>query len=326
MLALPIPLIVAMVLGFLLVRSVGARPLPFLALLTACAAQGLLVSLVLHYGVDALRPLLPVTATTIPPLAWIAFQTALIRAPDPSSDLIHAAAPAFTAFAYAFARGTVDYVVLAIFLGYGAAMILRLLRSAGELPLARLEAGGLPGAIWLALAVALILSAVSDALIAVAYEMGRADLPPLIVSVFSSAALLAIGLLGLSPHAAGAPEPDATPEPPEASEEDAALVARLDALLEGEKLYLEPDLTLARLARRLHVPIKRLSVAINRATGGNVSRHVNGHRIAHACRLLDAGAAVTDAMLESGFNTKSNFNREFARVTGKAPRDWRAAG
>ena len=35
--------------------------------------------------------------------------------------------------------------------------------------------------------------------------------------------------------------------------------------------------------------------------------------------------AWTDAMLASGFNTKSNFNREFRRVTGRTPSDWRDA-
>ena len=31
------------------------------------------------------------------------------------------------------------------------------------------------------------------------------------------------------------------------------------------------------------------------------------------------GETVTNAMLLSGFNTKSNFNREFLRVVGEAP-------
>jgi AraC-like DNA-binding protein len=30
-------------------------------------------------------------------------------------------------------------------------------------------------------------------------------------------------------------------------------------------------------------------------------------------------------MLEAGFSTKSNFNREFRRVTGTSPAQWRAA-
>lgn len=89
--------------------------------------------------------------------------------------------------------------------------------------------------------------------------------------------------------------------------------------METERPWLDPDLTLARLARRLHVPVKQLSGAINRATGDNVSRHINAYRIRHACAVLESGQSVTEAMLASGFNTKSNFNREFRRVTGTVP-------
>ena len=43
-----------------------------------------------------------------------------------------------------------------------------------------------------------------------------------------------------------------------------------------------------------------------------------------ACESLMDGESVTTAMLSSGFNTRSNFNREFRRITGKSPSDWRA--
>jgi AraC-like DNA-binding protein len=85
-------------------------------------------------------------------------------------------------------------------------------------------------------------------------------------------------------------------------------------------------LALARIARRMAVPAKALSGAINRVRGENVSRVVNGWRIAEACTLMRGGASVTEAMLGAGFNTKSNFNREFLRVIGKAPKDWLRSG
>jgi AraC-like DNA-binding protein len=53
---------------------------------------------------------------------------------------------------------------------------------------------------------------------------------------------------------------------------------------------------------------------------------VNGWRIAEACRLMQGGASVTEAMLGAGFNTKSNFNREFLRVMGLPPSDWLRGG
>jgi AraC-like DNA-binding protein len=74
------------------------------------------------------------------------------------------------------------------------------------------------------------------------------------------------------------------------------------------------------------VSAKALSGAINRVKGENVSRVVNGWRIAEACRLMQGGASVTEAMLGAGFNTKSNFNREFLRVMGQPPSDWLRGG
>jgi AraC-like DNA-binding protein len=90
----------------------------------------------------------------------------------------------------------------------------------------------------------------------------------------------------------------------------------------ADRLYLDPDLTLARIARRLHVPVKQLSAAVNRSRGENVSRLINGFRIRHACERLVADESVTAAVFNSGFNTKSNFNREFLRVTGGTPSEF----
>lgn len=325
MLVLPIPMIVALVLGALLIRIAisGERPPFLMALLAACALQSLIVSLRQHYGIDALLPIQPVTATFVPPLTWLAFQTGSLRPFALPRDLVHLAAPAFAAFCVVFAPGTLDVVVPGVFILYGVAILVKLRRSGDDLPLARLEAGRLPARLWGGIGLALILSALSDALIALAVMTGQSWLPPLIVSVFSSAALLAIGLLSVSPNATGEPEPETTAEAPHPSEEDAHLVQRLDALLQSETLYLDPALTLARLARRLHVPVKQLSSAINLVSGENVSRHINAHRIRHACRALAEGANVTDAMLSSGFNTKSNFNREFRRITGTTPSEWK---
>jgi AraC-like DNA-binding protein len=283
------------------------------------------ISLAQHYGVAEFRPLQPVTATIIPPLAWVTFQATAIRAAELRRDLVHLAVPAFTAFCVAFAPVALDFVVPAVFLIYGA-MILHALRPGADgLPLARLEAGDLPGLVWRAIALALILSAVSDGLIALARVTGHDWLQPLIVSLFSSFWLLCNGGLSLSQSLGeidAAPSSAANTGSADDMQSDSALMAQLNQLLAKEQLYLDPGLTLARLAKRLHVPTKRLSAAINRATGENVSRFVNGFRIRCACERLEAGDTVTTAMLESGFNTKSNFNREFLRVTGSTPSAW----
>lgn len=326
MIALPIPLVVSLVLGFLLVRAWLRRETPrlFLMLLAACALQGVVVSLCQYYGWTALLAVQPVTATAIPPLAWVTFQTTAIRATDLQRDLLHALPPVFTAFCVAAASPALDFVVPGIFLIYGTALLAALRPGADSLPLARLEAGDLPALVWRAIAAALVLSALSDVLIAASLALGAQWLQPLIVGLFSSLWLLAIGALSLS-RSLGEVEENPPEIPVEASEPDTALMGELEGLLAKEELYLDPGLTLARLAKRLRVPVKRLSSAVNRASGENVSRYINGFRIRHACAALEAGTNVTNAMLDSGFMTKSNFNREFLRVTGQTPSDWIAA-
>lgn len=109
---------------------------------------------------------------------------------------------------------------------------------------------------------------------------------------------------------------------PEDVKQDQSIVTKLDEYVQTQKPFLDPDLTLARLSRKLLIPAKRLSSAINRAKGENVSRYINRHRIDHACEMVLTGRSITDAMLSSGFNTKSNFNREFLRVKGVSPSKW----
>ena len=335
MLSLPVPAFVALVLGYLGLRALLARDRPMLGVfLAACAAQSLMVALAGGYGVEGLRLILPVGAAAIPPLAWISFRTALFQPPSWREDRRHIAAPLLTLLCRLFAPEALDVAVAAIFVGYGAA-ILFALRRTPDPPLARLGAGDLPRIIWSALGWALIASALSDLLIALAHASGQARWAGVVISLFSSSLLLLLGLLSVSPSAAGKVEPPAEapsapePAPQEPDAEvlaaDAEILARLDAYMAQEKPHLDPDLTLARLARRLRLPEKRLSAAVNRATGENVSRQINGWRVRHACALLAQGEGVTEAMLASGFNTKSNFNREFLRVTGETPSVWKAS-
>lgn len=328
MLMFPVPLFVAAVTGYLALRTLlsGGRRL-LVSLLCVCALQSVLVALVIFYRVDVLRPLLPVTATLVPPLSWITFRDALVHHTDIRRSWRHLAAPGFTLFCTAFAPETLDIVVPLIFVAYGTALLTHLRRNSG-IPLAKLAAGEYPGLIWKALGWALIGSAVSDGLIALAYMSGHASWAEGLISLTSSFALLFVALLSVAPDAAGPQtEADEDVTAPAIHDEHLAeypaIVARLNSLIEQQEIHLDPDLTLTRLARRLHLPEKRLSSAVNRITGENVSRYVNGWRIRHACAIIETGTPITEAMFASGFNTKSNFNREFRRVTGISPSDWR---
>lgn len=307
--SLPVPIFVALALGFLGLRAwfKGETPRPLLVLIAACAVQAAMVAGRLHYGIEGLRLVQPGLVMGLPALAW--------------ADLWHLAGPAFGLFCAALAPEALDPVIVAAFLGYGGAMLLAL--RGGEMAHARLAAGERPQRLWRWVALALIASALSDMVILTAVMAGHGDWLGWLVTLFSTASLLLLGGLMLAEEAATVAEPE---EAPVATEGDAALVAAMERLMEERRLWQDPDLTLARIARRLGVPAKVLSAAVNRVKGENISRVVNGWRVAHAGGLLKGGASVTEAMLGSGFATKSNFNREFLRVTGKAPREWKDGG
>jgi len=111
------------------------------------------------------------------------------------------------------------------------------------------------------------------------------------------------------------------------SEADHALMQTLNAVMNDKELFRDSNLTLARLAKRLSVPARDLSGAINRVTDENFSRFINGHRIAYAQRALqETDLPITEVMFEAGFLSKSSFNAEFRRVTGQTPSQFRVAG
>ena len=98
---------------------------------------------------------------------------------------------------------------------------------------------------------------------------------------------------------------------------------RLLALMEAEKPWLEPELTLAELAQRLRTNPSLLSKVINQGCGQNFNDFVNGYRVAEARRKLAdprfAHYSLVGVALASGFNSKSTFNRVFKKLTGQAP-------
>lgn len=325
MLTLPIPLVFALILLFLLasLRARGPVAAGLVALVAVNAAQGLVIAGGQYYGIAALLALQPVSAMLVPPVAWLALASAGFDRSLRPSDALHLIGPALAVAVILTNRDALDVLIPAVYFCYGIALFLRL--RAGPLPRASLGSGERLATFWAAIALGLILSALSDVAIVGVQLAGRADLQPLIVSVTGSLVLLGLGVLGIAMQAETGASAVGDPPISAPTEDDAALFARLDDLMRDRKPWRDPDLTLGQLARRLHVPVKALSVAVNRCTGANISRYVNGHRVGAACKVLGQGLSVTEAMLEAGFATKSNFNREFSRITGRSPSDWQAA-
>ncbi|WP_417684512.1 helix-turn-helix domain-containing protein [Roseibium sp.] len=338
MLSLPIPLFTALILAFLGLRAALEQETPkmVVGLIALCAGQSLLISLTQYYDLAVLAPVQPVTAMMIPALAYLTFLSTAVRPLKVFPDALHGLAPLLIAVSYILRSEMLDVILVLGFSGYGILLLSQLRKGPDGLPLVRLDNDNRAITLWRWMGIALIASAASDLLITVVYVVGLGWLRPWIISIFSSLFLLLIGLLNLSdvlkigaspvvPSSSEKRDADTSPTDgshPEQGSDDAALMEQLQTLMDGGQVYLDPNLSLRQMARKLTVPEKQLSAAINRSTGENVSRFINGHRIAHACALLQAGSPVTTALYSSGFNTKSNFNREFLRVKGCAPSVW----
>ncbi|WP_077922776.1 AraC family transcriptional regulator [Spirosoma sp. 209] len=135
--------------------------------------------------------------------------------------------------------------------------------------------------------------------------------------------LVAADAMPISTPASEAPD---TPEdrtapllPPDLSER----LANLLNYMATEKPYLDPDLSLADLARRLHTNPVLLSQVINTGTGKNFNDFVNEYRVDEFKRQVRDPATThlsfLGLALNCGFNSKATFNRAFRKFTGTSP-------
>lgn len=112
---------------------------------------------------------------------------------------------------------------------------------------------------------------------------------------------------------------------PEINDEMKGIMERLDTLLAGKQIYLNPELSLTHVAEMMNEKERAISQAINTLKQRNFKDYINSYRIQHACELLkaDKEKPIFEVMFDSGFNTKGPFNTAFKRVTGKTPTEFR---
>lgn len=325
--SVPLPFVVALLLAIMLVRLLRRDPPRadrwMVAMIAAYAAQSVLLGLHWGYGLVAVQPMQAVLAAAIPPLSWLGFRSFAMRERAAGAHLLP---PFLVAAFWLFAPALIDPTLELLFLGYGVAL-LRLARR-GTDALAHVTLDGAVSVLRALQATGgmLIASAAIDWAIALDLARGQGHRAGLISGL---ANLVPVALLGWAAVIAGesAPAPalaEPVPKAPAPDPGDGEIMAGLDALMRDRRLYHDPNLSLDRLARRMGLPARSLSAAINRSRGQNVSQYVNAHRVADACHLLTGTKTpVTRILLDVGFQTKSNFNREFLRIEGVSPSAWR---
>ena len=124
-----------------------------------------------------------------------------------------------------------------------------------------------------------------------------------------------------TPPTAQAPEPALTPK-------ERLIHERLLAVVEGEKAYLEPELSIAALAERIKAPEHQVRALINKAMGHrNFRAFLNSYRMAAAKALLadpqQAALPILTIAMDSGFASLSSFNRAFRESENETPSAFR---
>lgn len=98
-------------------------------------------------------------------------------------------------------------------------------------------------------------------------------------------------------------------------------------LMNEDKLYQDPALSMSILAEKTGLSNGYLSQIINQKEGKNFSEFVNYYRVEEVKQKLNDSAynhySILGIALEAGFKSKSTFNAVFKKVTGQTPSNFR---
>lgn len=97
--------------------------------------------------------------------------------------------------------------------------------------------------------------------------------------------------------------------------------------IEVPRNYGDEDLTITKLARRMGVSVRQVSEAINKNLACSFSELVSQVRVKAATDFLSSPEGQTtqivDVAYRVGFRSKSNFNKEFKKITNCTPSEYR---
>ena len=100
------------------------------------------------------------------------------------------------------------------------------------------------------------------------------------------------------------------------------LFTEIQQLMEKEKFYLKPGITISDVSTALGTNDKYISLSVNKFARMNFNHYINTLRIQEAKKkLLDtnAGSSIQDIAFACGFGNASSFIRVFKQITGLTP-------
>ncbi|MGH1388195.1 helix-turn-helix domain-containing protein [Kordia sp.] len=107
---------------------------------------------------------------------------------------------------------------------------------------------------------------------------------------------------------------------------DKELQKQLEHFMTSEKLFINPNLTLFDVASKLNTHPKKVSNIINKGFKMNFNDFVNSYRTQEVIKKVISNEnnikTLLGIALDSGFNSKSTFNRAFKKHTKKTPKEY----
>lgn len=330
MLFVPLPFVAALLLMILCAQMRLREPragLQIRLLVLMLAVLATVIGVRWGYAVESVLPIQSLLASVVGPLSWLCFRTFVAeRGETPLAHFWpHSLPTLLIAVQLVAVPQWIDLTLIAVFAFYAVALGRLAWAGPNALVLARFDDAPMVHLSLKTMAATLFLATIADTLISMDLRLFGGSFAATIVTTATVPLVLLLGVAAaIMPQNPSVNEPVAV-QPMPASGDDADIVAKLAELMRAKELYRDHDLNLSRLARRIGIPGRRLSRAVNAVQHKNVSQYVNDFRIASACRLLDsADVPITSIVYDVGFLTKSNFNREFRRVTGMNPTGWRS--
>jgi AraC-like DNA-binding protein len=110
-------------------------------------------------------------------------------------------------------------------------------------------------------------------------------------------------------------------------EETNAIISRLKRVMEVERLYINPEITLPKVAERLQIRPHKLSQVINQQLNMTFNEYINSCRISEIKDIMKRpeyqNLKIASIAYDYGFNTISSFNTAFKKFTNNTPSKYR---
>jgi len=162
-----------------------------------------------------------------------------------------------------------------------------------------------------------------------AYVANSLGLVPYISAavVFTLASYVLLYLVVNNPYLLGREAPSINKEPVVLNGMDKGLMLKLIAILEKDKPYLNPGITMPQCAKLIQLTPHRFSQLINQNTRQNFLEFINNYRVEEAKNKLrdpqKNNLTIASIAYEVGFQSLSTFNAAFKKRLKMTPSEYR---